>query len=190
MARRGSFRGRSAGISDAQRRKKSWFGATSATTQSEDQAANTVVMDLLGVATPEVVTFFFASSDNPALAESTIIRIRGSIELPKNSGLPVSNGNVDVQFAFGICMVTEDAAAVAAVPNPASGIGASWDGWMFYRSQWQGALDANAGVFDVKAMRKWKSGDAFCLVYGASGFNNAPGPSQCFISLRTLFLLP
>jgi len=187
MTRRGSFRGRSAGISEAQRRKKSWFGSTSS---ADGGRANTVVISLAGGALPQVATFFFRSTVNESLAESTIIRIRGSIELPSNTLVHV-NADLDQQFAFGMCVVSEAAAEVAAVPNPASAEGASWDGWMFYRSQNQKVLDANAGIFDVKAMRKWKSGDAYCLVYGSAGrLLTGAIASDCFISMRTLFLLP
>jgi len=62
---------------------------------------------------------------------------------------------------------------------------------MFLRQSTEVAVDVTGTVVDVKAMRKWKSGDSIVFVAGAAtdvvaGFN----PANVFFSLRGLFLLP
>jgi len=85
--------------------------------------------------------------------------------------------------------VSDDAAAALAVPNPATATGYDWDGWMFLRQGNSAALEPNAEIVDVKAMRKWKSGDSIVFVAGFSGLGTPT--NQVFpFSLRGLFLLP
>jgi len=185
MARQRSFRGRSVGISQSQRRKKSWnsFG-----TGGNIAAGVNLSIPAPGAGPSSALAVSGITSVNAGrFVEGTIIRIRGSIELPKSSTLVADN----TVIAFGIGFVTDEAFAAAAVPNPALAEGADWDGWMFYRSILQGSLDANAGVFDVKSMRKWNDGMTFALIAGeATDTGTGVGQSQVQIIARSLILLP
>jgi len=171
MAHRGrSFRGR--GISETQRRKKKWVNvlapALSGSGVSTTQLTGNIRINL-PVATP--VSDVFSSSgaivstiDGDRFpSESTVLRIRGSLNLLKNA-IP-GTGEV-IQFAFGIGVMEGTAADLGAFPNPATPEGGGWDGWMFFRSQQAGALDANAAIFDVKSMRKIQSGNVIFFVFG------------------------
>jgi len=188
--RRGNFRGRTGGISDSQRRKKSWTGITTGTVPDDLSTPNTVALELPGVSDAELTLGFF-DVDGTAFQEGTILRVRGSLELPKNIlGAAIVNGEIDTQYAFGLAVINSTAAAAGSIPNPASAVGASWDGWMFYRTQNQGALDANAGVVDIKSMRKLEGGQSIVFVFGAAGRIGAPGPAMAYFSGRMLVLLP
>ena len=77
------------------------------------------------------------------------MRVRGSVLVPKSVTVA---GSGQVAVAVGMGFVTDEAFAGGAVPNPATNAGADWDGWFFYRSNLAAALDANATVFDSKAM--------------------------------------
>jgi len=94
-------------------------------------------------------------------------------------------------FAFGIGIVSDAAAEALAVPNPATATGYDWDGWLFIRQSSQIAVDIQGTVVDVKAMRKWKSGDSIVFVMGSATdeVGGAASGSASF-SLRGLFLLP
>ena len=96
----------------------------------------------------------------------TLVRTRGEILLSLDSGTAIDDG---YQFAFGLCIVTENAfnAGVASVPTPLTDI--AWDGWLFHT---QGNLKiasttienglgtTNARIpIDSKAMRKFKNTD-------------------------------
>jgi len=203
MARARSFRGR--GISDSQRRKKSWIQITGPAIVDSGSSG--------GVQTPNM-TFAIASGglanassqgrsigliSDPVLdkvpAESTILRLRGSINLQKNS-LDTPNGVVE-NLALGIGVMEATAAALGAFPNPATPDGGAWDGWMFYRSQQQSNVDANSGVVDVKSMRKVQSGEAIIIVFGVfvatddgSDLPQAVNDRICSVNLRGLILLP
>ena len=91
----------------------------------------------------------------------TIVRLRGSLLLQLKAIDGVGTG---MQWAFGICIVTENAAGVGvtAVPAPLDDI--AWDGWFVHR---QGSLFSAAATIqfdslgvserlelDSKAMRK------------------------------------
>jgi len=184
--RRGGFRGRSGGISESQRRKKSWLGF--ADTGNIATGNILEVASLVGAGSALAVKgITSADAGVIGLLEGTIMRIRGSVEVPKSTGTvgPVNMHTV----AFGIGFVTDEAFQAAAVPNPATAGGADWDGWLFYRSQLQGSLDANAGVVDSKAMRKWQSGTSLVLVAGQA--SDAPESAVTIVALfRSLFLLP
>ena len=181
--RRGSFRGRSVGISQSQRRKKSWSAFAEA---GNIYAGVRLVVPAPG-AGPSSSLFVqgITSKNGAGFVEGTVIRIRGSIEVPKSDlGIP------EQTVAFGIGFVTDEAFAVSAVPNPATAVGADWDGWMFYRAQLQGSLDANAGIFDVKSMRKWQDGMTFALVAGIATEGAGSGAAQVSVIARALILLP
>ena len=183
MAHGRSFRGR--GISDAQRRKKSWSPL------GDGQSAGSPIGFRLAVpaqvaAGSDATLLFFGTSLNPGLAESTILRIRGSIDVPKSVDSGVGS---HIQIAFGICVVPELSAGVT--PNPATLEGQNWDGWMFLRSSTQIALDVQGTMLDVKAQRKIKSGDALVLIAGVATDQSGGAAEQIvFGNVRALVLLP
>jgi len=188
MPRRGSFRGRSAGISDSQRRKKSWIALG-------DEASPTLAGFFLfpsGIGSPgesQALLRFDAAGAFPSLIESTILRMRGYVDVPKSILTNAATATVE---AVGIGFVTTEASfAVGGVPNPASLNGAEWDGWMFLRSSSQVSVDNQGTLLDIKAMRKWQSGTSLVIVHGFST-QNAAGHSSTGSSwnLRALFLLP
>ena len=200
---RRSFRGR--GISDSQRRKKSWIQVTGPTTGSDGVSANPdiqtpninmfILEDLVGGVVDQGLGHSIGLISDPVLdkvpAESTILRIRGSMNLPKNIVLV----NVVTNLVIGIGVMETGAAQLGAFPNPATPEGGAWDGWMFYRSQQAGSLDANATVFDVKSMRKVESGSSIIIVFGqfvSRSDNVAPQTLDQLaqVNLRALILLP
>jgi len=187
--RRGSLRGR-VGISDAQRRKKAWFDLSPLPAQGEDIACGAIAPAVLVAPGQSTALLVFPSSENAALAESTLLRIRGWLEVPKTVTQASAGGTAC--NAFGIGIVTDSAALVTdGVPNPATSSGASWDGWMFLRSSNQSPVDITGSIVDVKAMRKWKSGDSIVFVAGLATDNAAGASGDNFqFSLRGLFLLP
>jgi len=199
MAHARSFRGR--GISASQRRKKSWIMVTGPTigTDGVFGTQQTPNINFAVPASTNAVANLASSSlvifSDPVLdkvpAESTILRIRGSINLPKN----VISAASSTMFALGIGVMEAGAAALGAAPNPATNEGGAWDGWMFFRSQQAASLDANATQFDVKSMRKVQSGQAIIIVVGVQQtfsdgtvFETTAFDAQ--INLRALILLP
>jgi len=189
MAHRRSFtRGRS-GISDAQRRKKSWFGVG---LQGSNATGLAIATGNTGGVAGGSVGLGIVDADQAALTgllEGTILRIRGSILVPKSTLSTVASSQTTV--AFGIGFVTDEAALAGAVPNPASENGADWDGWMFYRSSTLETVDSQGGIMDVKSMRKWNSGTSLVFVAGVE--TGQPGGASSFevkILSRILFLLP
>jgi len=187
--RRGGFRGRS--VPESLRRKKTWQSFASISTPNV--AGLGVIVPDIGTGPDASVGLQLQSSINAAsigLLEGTLLRIRGSLIVPKSS-LTGDPATTEV-FAFGIGFVTDEAAAAVAVPNPATPAGADWDGWLFYRSNVAAPLDANAAAMDSKAMRKWNSGMSLVLVAGqANDIGSAPIAGTVIQTvLRGLFLLP
>jgi len=187
--RRGSSRGRG-GISESQRRKKSWFNLDNTFGATEDVAVTQLLPPGLVAAGDTISLLTFPTSINQAFAESTILRIRGHLEVPKSTG--DTGVAFQTAFAFGIGVVSEVAAnSVVGVPSPATIAGQDWDGWMFLRSSSQSPLDSVGTAVDVKSMRKWRSGESIVLVAGFATAKAAGDTTQAFnLSLRGLFLLP
>jgi len=185
--RGGSSRGR--GISQSQRRKTKWvsFG-TDSNIPISIGIINEVGNQVTG--TEVTATAFIADPMSEGLQESTILRIRGSLFLRENKKAALLSNRFSEAFAYGIGVVTQEAAEAGAVPNPASVDGASWDGWMFYRSQMEPNIDAQSTVIDVKAMRKLESGYTLVFVLGAV-FNDAYTAVQpeAQLAARILFML-
>jgi len=195
--RRGSFR--RSGISDSQRRKKVWgslsalaLGSAVSTRTSLDFFASSVVIQANQVSQSFGYVFVAANDLGAIPPESTILRIRGSLQLQKNTFA----GTLQDDFAFGIGVMETGAANLAAFPNPATEAGSDWDGWMFHRSINSGVLDAASTFVDVKAMRKVESGYSLILVYGGvqtdiadTGLADAPSLTAQFTG-RALVLLP
>jgi len=133
----------------------------------------------------------FGTNLNPILEQSTVLRIRGSIDVQKSIWADAAGQSTGI--AFGICVMSEVAAvAVDGIPNPASQTGADWDGWMFLRSSTLDTVEFNAGNVDVKAKRKIKSGDALVYVVGMATdiVAGTAGPGAIFGTFRILLLLP
>jgi len=121
--------------------------------------------------------------------ESTILRIRGALTVPKSTYTTSPTGTII--FAFGIGIVSDEAASALAVPNPATASGVDWDGWLFLRQSNQSTVEAQATIVDVKAMRKWQSGQSIIFVAGlASELASGTNALDFGFSLRGLFLLP
>ncbi len=200
--RRGTFR---RGISQSQRRKKLWGSFNVFATDSAGQGSLTqLIMNFdpptipVGAAagTSSFAAFQFEASKTFGKidAESTLMRIRGSLNQDKNS-VDSATGEFNT-FAFGMGVMESTAVAGAALPNPATRSGADWDGWMFYRSINTSILDANASIIDVKAMRKIQSGYSFFMIYGQEYNSRLDAVSTVAVtglaqmSGRGLFLLP
>jgi len=181
-----SFRSR--GISETQRRKKAWIDMNLLAVIGDDISAG--ALDPPDLVAPGSSVSLLQFPSQAGFQESTLLRIRGSLTVPKSTYSGVGSPTT-VCFAFGIGIVSDDAAAALAVPNPATATGYDWDGWLFLRQSNQSTVEAQATIVDVKAMRKWRSGDSIVFVAGLS--TNIPagttGASFGF-SLRGLFLLP
>jgi len=198
MAHRSSFRGR--GISQSQRRKKTWtpFFAPATFDGITFGSVNQLILNFQAaeiLSTPSgsgQTVGFFSQDDFPE--ESTILRIRGSLELQKNE-LPISSSGRAATFAIGIGVMERTAAELGVVPNPASPDGAAWDGWMFYRSTMLPPVEAESSTFDVKSMRKVQGGYSMIVVAGSfqaspdDGTTDIPAISASMVA-RALVLLP
>jgi len=203
MAHRASFR---RGVSQSQRRKKSWaafVAPTSSDTGSSPSGVTNITLNFelpVGPAaqpSEQAVAYAFAAGDLiggslDLQQESTLLRIRGSLIQLKNTA---SATKIESQ-AFGIAVVeSTNLLAPAKFPNPANPVGAAWDGWMFYRSINSSVVDAASTVIDVKSMRKVQSGYSLIFVAGsyASSFDDTTVSAPAIISqltARGLFLLP
>jgi len=184
--RRGTFRGRG-GVSQSQRRKKMWVNVNPNAT---DDIAGGELDIPAGVAPGNTFTsVFLPSTLNESFRESTILRIRGWLDLEKST---ITDPPVTV-FAFGICMVSDEAAGLGStgsVPNPATISGQDWDGWMFLRSSTQAPVDITGTILDVKAMRKWQSGQSVLFGFGRASDAATPTAGVCKFNVRMLLLLP
>ncbi len=197
--RRGSFR---RGISESQRRKKVWSPFSGPTVESDlvssGDPTNTLrFISSVGatLTSPQSSLFGFVFDTGFAElieAESTLLRIRGSLQMDKNS----AGSTLQQTFAFGIGVMETGAAQQIAFPNPSTPAGSNWDGWMFYRSVDTGILDATGAIVDVKSMRKIQSGMSLVFAYGATETNTTVGGAAAAPALnaqftaRGLFLLP
>jgi len=197
-SRRG-FRGR--GISDSQRRKKSWVQLVELVDLAEVPGFVTsiglfltdsgvpgrgVQSGVIGISGDGTAGAPFRSVLPP---ESTILRIRGSILFPKYLAAGgAAAANVDVAVGFGVTGISD--LTSESYPGPISE--ADWDGWMFRRQSAVSPVDSEGTTVDVKAMRKIKSGDAFFVmmesVVGEGGTSTAV--QTWAFDLRLLLLLP
>ncbi len=203
MARKRSFRPR--GISDSQRRKKTWVQVGIA--NGAVGAGNMAFATSLLIETPTIGSG--AGSNDFALFglvqsgatevgdessvlpdESTILRMRGSLNYPKNSATQGTLPGVpQEQFAFGMGVTDVRSLVNGASPLPITD--ASWDGWMFLRQSSIAPLDSEGTIVDVKSMRKIKSGDAFFVVgQGVAGGGGTSFNGMWQLDLRILLLLP
>jgi len=186
--RGGSFRGRG-GISESQRRKKTWVAFSIGSNVSNGMSIFTG--STAGVAGSSLGLIVFQADLTAGFTESTLMRVRGSVLIPKSVPSAAVGATGDEVYGFGIAMVADEAAAVGAVPNPASAEGVNWDGWMFIRSNVVTAVDAEGTILDSKAMRKFGGGQSLVFVAGVSTDDPA-GSSGLQVEFvgRGLFLLP
>ncbi len=202
MAKR-SFRGR--GISESQRRKKSWFVmqlATGAVGAGNVSVVNSVIMTTpaIGMTAGSSAAVLVSATSDPEIEtgeefstlpnESTILRIRGSLNFPKNEATEGDlTGVPEFSFAFGMGVTDVRSLVEGTPPQPITDAG--WDGWMFLRQSTVSPLDSEGTVFDVKAMRKIKSGDAFFMIgQGVSGGATGVSGGMWQVDARLLMLLP
>jgi len=175
------------GISETQRRKKAWIDMNVGPIAPGADISGSALTPPDLVAPGDSVSLLQFPSQSGFL-ESTILRIRGNLTVPKSVYF---DGDSLTVSAFGIGIVSDDAASALAVPNPATATGYDWDGWLFLRQGNSEALEPNAEIVDVKAMRKWKSGDSIVFVAGLATATPAGATGSKFaFSLRGLFLLP
>ncbi len=194
-----TFRGR--GISQSQRRKKSWFQIKEVIASSATPGFMTVINltnDLSLVATGESARAGFTLADGDGTAgapftssvpeESTILRIRGSLLFPKNVrvGSGAIAGDLSNSIGFGVSSINDLQAS--SFPGPTSD--PDWDGWMFLRSSAVSPVDSMGTVIDVKAMRKIKSGDVFFVMAESTSAGGSPANQSWIMDLRLLLLLP
>ncbi len=199
MAHRRSFRGR--GISDAQRRKKTWISIKVATTGAgpldpEFLTAFTLTTPAAATAGESVVDTLALISDpltgigdelSTLPEESTILRIRGSLTFPKSDGTPSTTPTVSVQHAFGIGVAS--IRSLVGGTSPAPIVDADWDGWMFLRQSTVAPVDSIGTVVDVKSMRKLRGGDALFVTAETVAIGAGVEVSWA-MDLRLLILLP
>jgi len=175
------------GILETQRRKKAWIDMNALPAVGDDISGSALQppdQTIIGEPTLSLLQF----PSQAGFLESTILRIRGTLSVPKSTYAVSATTTVS---AFGIGIVSDDAAEALAVPNPATATGYDWDGWLFLRQHSTISLDPAFEIVDVKSMRKWKSGDSIVFVAGFASNAGAVQMADLFIfSLRGLFLLP
>jgi len=202
--RGGSFR--RGGISDSQRRKKTWISAKAATAAvgGGDASFMTALQITLpaplaglgdrvfgGIALFQDPTGLPEGGEVSTLPEeSTILRARGSLLFPKSDPTSgVEPLTIDQQSAFGIGVTDVRSLSAGVFPTPI--IDSDWDGWMFLRQSTVLPVDAIGTVVDIKSMRKIMSGDA--LFFAAETINGAStgGTATSWtFDMRFLILLP
>ena len=120
---------------------------------------------------------------------STIVRFRGQIV----GFLSASGSGIDgfERIAFGICIVSQNAAGigVTAIPDPLVDIG--WDGWLWHELfSCRGSLTTEQAQFrasiDNKAMRKFRATD---VVVGMVSVGSEVGTATLQVALNSRMLL-
>jgi len=192
--------GRGRGISQSQRRKKTWIAVKNVVDVSRTPGFLTsfaievvTPVGLTGSSTVEVLAAMTGdgTAGSPFIStlpeESTILRIRGSVLFPKNV-IDASGTLIEAEFAIGFGVKAISDNLIPSFPAPVTDV--DWDGWMFRRESAVSPVDSEGTVIDVKSMRKIKSGDAFFVaVEGVSG--TAASTTGVFVmDLRLLLLLP
>ena len=128
------------------------------------------------------------------ISATTLVRVRGSMII----GLTATSAALDgFHGAFGLCLVSDNAATVGitAIPQPVTD--SSWDGWLYHHTFAVKTLtgtitNANNALaafertaIDSKAMRKWKESDVLVGVLEATEV----GTSVLTAELRSRFLV-
>ena len=147
-----------------------------------------------------IATSISANSLIPVAAESvldklTVMRTRGSLLVQYATGDAAAEG---FQWAFGMCIVTQNAfgIGVTAVPDPIADI--AWEGWFVYETgvvkQVAATLDqAEIGAgqrieIDSKAMRKLRITDNVVGVFATTAIGT-PGQVRATLVSRILVAL-
>jgi len=179
MPLRGSrFHPRSSG---SKRRKSSWEEGPLGTTSG------------ISIATQVL----FPTVQQLTLDDVTIIRFRGSL----NVYLSAAGGATGEGFtwAFGVCVVTENAfgVGITAVPHPIADVG--WDGWFVHEmgllTEPTATLDqaspmvSERRVLDSKAMRKTHLTDGIVAVFETTELGDGAS-MQAHLTSRMLVKLP
>ncbi len=185
--RRGSFRGRAA----TPRRKKTWVQALLPAGVGVLEQPWIQVPDI----TPTAEGFFRvvdlfppgAANENKIPTESTVLRIRGQVTVPKSAAAALFTAQ-----AWGVCVLDlpTDPLTSDDIPGPLSA--PEWDGWMFIRGPSdQVAVDVQGTMYDVKAMRKVEGGKrlAFVSELYADAVSGTPQQMPTY-SARVLLALP
>ncbi len=123
----------------------------------------------------------FPTSAVASLDDLTVVRTRGRLLLQLITADAVGSG---FEWAFGMCVVTQNAAGVGvtALPDPIGDI--AWDGWFVYEQGWLVASDATPIVdrfvgeqqlieIDSKAMRKTHLTDNIVAMLGVQEVGTA-----------------
>ncbi len=203
MARSRNFRGR--GISESQRRKKAWFALSFGTGASgaTNVAFQTSIVMETAVTGPNpgetqnaiiapIATGGSAVGDEFSLLpeECTILRMRGSLNFPKNViDAPGVLQVVTDQYVIGYGVTDVRSIVTGSPPLPITD--SDWDGWMFLRQSGISPVDSEGSVVDVKSMRKIQTGDSFFIAaQSVSGDSVATPIGQWTLDLRLLILLP
>ncbi len=197
------FRGR--GISDSQRRKKTWVSARvgvggAVAGQADSQTAIFMQTLATGAAVGSHSESAFILVNDPSVLEGderstlgeevTILRARGSLVFPPYStGQGTLTGTVTDQYAWGFGVTDIRSLVKNVFPGPI--IDSDWDGWMFLRQSGVAPIDSAGSIVDVKSMRKIESGDALFFAAQAVSGDAVVTPGAAFVfDMRFLILLP
>ena len=137
----------------------------------------------------------FTVGQQATVDDLTLIRTHGELLVVMLDGSVL---DASISYAFGMCVVTENAfgAGVTAVPAPFADI--AWDGWMVH---FQGTMfsenadplsaisSANRHVIDSKAMRKTYATDVLVAVLETES-ETLDTETKFFLRSRTLSKLP
>jgi len=196
--RRGAFRSR--GVSDSQRRKKTWVAlrflvadqipglSTSFSFRATPQGVNgtSARNGFIAAGGSGIPSDPFVST---LPDECTILRIRGSLTFPATKFDSAALA-LDTAFSFGMGVAALQDNIADNYPAPITD--PNWSGWMFMRQSTQIPVDAVGTFVDVKAMRKMKTDEVFFMM-GESLKGNSATPAisgDWLMDLRLLILLP
>ena len=139
----------------------------------------------------------FPMSQQAVVDGLTLVRTRGELSV----FLSVATAALDgFRWAFGMCIVSENAAGVGVIAIPSPIVDADWDGWFVYDTGtvkgWDiiPATGANANMgssqtrirIDSRAMRKFKSTD---VMVGVLAGSDEVGAAVINADLSTRFLV-
>ncbi len=108
--------------------------------------------------------------DGASLIAPTIIRTRGQVSTALSVGIA---GDVDVIGAYGMCIVSDNAAGIGITAVPLPFDDAAWGGWFVWRSfsmryEFTSGVDARFTMqseeVDSKAMRKVSTDETILIV--------------------------
>jgi len=192
MAHRRNFRSSFRG---GQRRKKTWVQALQPADGPGGSLQLTPFLQQIQLTPVAADTYLRVAdvftpgspSENGIPTESTVLRIRGQVEVAKST----LAGGDDQLFAFGICVIDLPSFPTSTDDLPGPMSAPEWDGWMFIRGpSLFGPLDVNATAYDVKAMRKIEGGQRLAFIQEAYSQDGTAIMSGTNFSARVLLALP